>query len=133
VAPAHQRIHGQRVIVASLLDVWWDDPRLGLRNALPTKRPGPEDFLVSPGRWVVVHLEPRAEASAIRGDSPEWALHARNRRLRAFAVREEQACHALARDLAAAWGPPDHRDRWIAAWDLDRLRASRGGDTPASR
>jgi len=134
-ASAQQRIHGQPVIVASLHDRWWDDPRLALRNALHPRVHKPEIFLASRARWLVVHVDPRAETLVIRARDEAWARFELPNFLRNIVAAEEIASLRLAKTLRRAWGTPDHADRWIMAWDLDRVRAelAAGGSGGRSR
>ena len=116
-APSHQRVHGNRVIVASPLDAWWSDPRVDLRNAVGLS---PRQLLASEGRHVVVHLQPVAE---------EWEARGRDRAYQGllgpvqhFAKNYERAQRNLAAELERSFGKPDYADAWIQAWDLDRVR-----------
>jgi len=116
-APSYQRVHGNRVIVASPLDAWWSDPRIDLRNAVGLSSRG---LLASEGRHVVVHLQPVAE---------EWEARGRDATYKGilavagqFARNYERAQRRLASELTRSFGKPDYADAWIQAWDLDRIR-----------
>ena len=125
VAPAHQRSHGQPVIVASLIDAWWRDPRLSLRNSLRPLGHQPIAFLRSDARWVVVHREPGGESAKVRGAETARAERMKHRLVRELVERQKALGERLGGRLTAAWGPPDYASDWILAWDLDRIRSRR--------
>jgi len=125
IAPAHQRTHGQPVIVASLIDAWWADPRLSLRNSLRPLGHRPISFLRSDARWVVVHREPSAESARVRGAEAARAERTKHRLVRKLVARQKGLAKKLGRRLTTAWGAPDYTSDWILAWDLDRIRQLR--------
>ncbi len=126
VAPAHQRVHGQTVVVASLIDVWWKDPRLSLRNSLRPLGHRPIAFLRSGARWVVVHREPGAESAQVSGAEKARAERMGFPLVRELVERQRVLGQKLGDRLSTVWGPADYADDWLLAWDLDRIRRQTG-------
>ncbi len=107
----YQEIHGREVVVAPARALLADD-RLAFRNMVPGT---PEGFLASRARWLVVHRNLAQEEGRI---PPDMVIDPRHRNLlRVFG-------HRMTGRLRKNWGEPDYLDRRIAAWDLDRVRAT---------
>ena len=81
-------------------------------------------MLRSAAQAAVVHLEPVREELALRRGSDGFyrAMLRANPGMEELARRRSEA---LARSLEQELGPPDYRDAWVAAWDLERVRAGR--------
>lgn len=83
--------------------------------------PGPEGWLASGARYLVLHRDLAAEEERLvdpwgpRGAYP--GVQARRQR--------EVAANAVER-LEELWGPPDRDDGPVLVWDLERLRAQAG-------
>ena len=112
---AYQSLHRQRVLLApheqALLDAPWFEPR----NYVA---PGPRSFLASPARWLVIHRRTCWERDRLRGGT---TCHPP-----AMRPVSRDVAKRLANYLGRRWGAPDYQDTEIVAWDLERVRASRG-------
>jgi len=108
----YQQIHGRDVVVAPIRGPLADS-RLAFRNMVPGT---PEGFLASRARWLVVHRNLVLEETNIL---PPMRARKRLRDLLSSAARRTIA--HLRRD----WGAPDKSDRWMAVWDLERVRRGR--------
>lgn len=116
----YEEIHGREVVVAPARALLADD-RLAFHNMVPGS---PEGFLASRARWLVVHRNLAQEEERIE---PPMEIEPRHRNLfRTFG-------HRMTERLRSDWGAPDYLDRRIAAWDLDRVRASRQPAQTAAR
>jgi hypothetical protein len=113
----YQELHGRELVVSSPRKVL-ADPRLRFGNQVPAT---PEAFLSSRARWVVIHrdLGEEEERWPEPGAYPQPEVLPRFRRL--FRYAGPSMIHRLRR----AWGPPDQSDRWVAVWDLERVRFRR--------
>ena len=81
---------------------------------------GPDAFLASRARWVVIHRDLAGEEERW----PESGAYPQPQALPIFRRVFDHAGPAMIRRLRRAWGPPDEADRWVAVWDLQRVRAS---------
>jgi hypothetical protein len=113
--PSYQEaIHGRRVRVSNA-EPFTRDRRLALHNFVAFT---PAALLASDAAWAVVHLDLEAEERRAR---ERLQLRVKPRE------REWQVLRALAAvgsaDLEGRFGPPDHREEALVAWDLVRLRA----------
>lgn len=116
----YQEHHGREVVVASPRQVLGDS-RLGFRNQV---RGNAEGFLESRARWLVVHRD-LAEEEALW---PESAAFPQTEVLLKFRPLFEHAGPAMIRRLRRTWGKPDHADRRVVVWDLERVRREGGGE-----
>jgi hypothetical protein len=107
----NQRIHKHRVMVTEFPMV--DGSRLAFRNMI---RPGPTAILRSEASHLVLHLDLLQEVRQRFGPVP--------RHLEPRGANHAILARRLASDLRRAWGPPDHEDGSIVAWDLDRVRGA---------
>ena len=73
----------------------------------------------------MVHLDLRGEALRIESSDPSFEKWLRARRN--LWTPLQRAGTGMARRLEGEWGEPDYRDEHIAAWDLERIRATSGG------
>ncbi len=121
VFDAYQRHHHQPLQIASVLDRS-DELRIALRSRV---EPQPEAMLRSRARHIVVHLDLRGEALRIESSDPSFEKWLRARRN--LWTPLQRAGTGMARRLEGEWGEPDYRDEHIAAWDLERIRATSGG------
>ena len=110
----YQEVHGRDLIVSSPRPVL-ADPRLRLRNLTLARA---DAFLASRARWVVIHRDLAHEEERWPEPSAYPQPEALERARRTFDV----AGPAMVRRLRQAWGPPDESDRWVAVWDLARVR-----------
>jgi hypothetical protein len=129
----YQMHHGRPVLVGTFQRQPWERrPGVSLERHVPViardgKRkgllPGAERALLeAPARWLVIHRSPGAEEAAI----PVSELASATGRLPAEAALEmEDVARALAQRLAERWGPPDHADDVVVAYDLERVRSRR--------
>ena len=113
---AYQRVHGQPVYVASVIDRS-DEPRLALRNRV---EPLPEAMLASPAHYVVVHLDLESEARQMSSSDPSFEQWLRAREKLWLPLH--RAGRAMERRLRQAFGPPAYADPKIVVWDLERAR-----------
>jgi hypothetical protein len=90
-------------------------PRLRLRNLSLARA---DAFLASRARWVVIHRDLGKEEERW----PESGAYPQPQALQYARGIFEHAGPAMIRRLRRAWGPPDEADRWVAVWDLDRVR-----------
>jgi hypothetical protein len=105
----YEEVHGRQVVVAPARALLADE-RLAFRNMVPG---GPEGFLASRARWLVVHRNLGQEEAKI---PPPGEIDPRFRKLfRSYG-------RLMTDRLAQLWGRPDYVDRRIAVWDLDRVR-----------
>ncbi|MEZ5332108.1 MAG: glycosyltransferase family 39 protein [Thermoanaerobaculia bacterium] len=113
----YQEVHRHRVII-SPGDQLLSDPRLGLRSIVA---PGPESFLASDARWLVIHRDWIAELGPDLGFQGPYSpsYHAR---IADMLDRIDRGAQAMCRTLTKTWGPPDHRSGDIWIWDLERVR-----------
>lgn len=113
-APLYQRLHRREVMVSAVAGMP-RHPHLRLRNEVA---PEPAALLGCRARWLLVHRRLAAEeerlAAAAGLQRPRVA--AEDRRLL------QRSASRLVSRLVRLWGPPDHADEWVAAWDLERLR-----------
>jgi hypothetical protein len=112
-----QEVHGRPVVVAPPRPLLWDE-RLALRNLVPGN---PEGFLASRARYLVVHRNLGREEQAI----PDLYRPARPDILPRFLRIFQRFGRGMGDRLEREWGPPDHADRRLRVWDLDRVRAAR--------
>lgn len=105
----YQEIHGHEVVVAPARTLLADE-RLAFRNMVPGT---PEGFLGSRARWLVIHRNLAQEEARVY---PPMEIDPRHRQLfRSFG-------HGMVLQLYSRWGRPDHIDRRVAVWDLERIR-----------
>lgn len=113
----YQEVHGRELVVSSPRRLL-ADPRLRLQNLSLARA---EAFLASRARWVVIHRNLREEEERWPESGaypqPQALLHARR--------TLDHAGQAMIRRLRRTWGPPDEADRWIAVWDLERVRTTK--------
>jgi hypothetical protein len=110
----YQEGHGRDVVVGSI-SPWIGDPRVRFRTVLP---PGPDEFLGSGARYLLVHLDYPAEEAKVRR-----LLWPRRIEIpRPVRGQMVEMGRSMARTLRRRWGPPDFRDRAVLLWDLARLR-----------
>jgi hypothetical protein len=118
---AHQRVHGQEILVSYLRGFPVNDARLQLRTAV---RPEPAAFLRSRARYLVLHLDPGREERSFdpQGGLPFASGNEENieRSLAQHAAWAEAVC----RHLTAQWGAPTYRDESLCVFDLDEARAT---------
>jgi hypothetical protein len=118
---AHQRVHGQEILVSYLRGFPVNDARLRLRTAV---RPEPAAFLRSRARYLVLHLDPGREERSFdpQGRLPfaSGSAESIERSLAQHAAWAEAVC----RHLTAQWGPPTYRDESLCVFDLDDARAT---------
>ncbi len=113
----YQEVHGREVVVSSPRKVL-DDPRLDLDNQVPAD---PSTFLASRARWLVVHRDLGAEEA-------RWAepvAFPQPQVLPRLSPMFRRVGPDMIRRLRRAWGDPDHTDRWVVVWDLERVRKKR--------
>jgi hypothetical protein len=110
----YQEVHGRELVVSSPRQSL-ASPRLRFSNQASAT---PQGFLASRARWVVVHrdLGEEEERWPEPGSYPQPQVLPRFRRL------FRHTGPAMIRRLRRAWGPPDASDRWVAVWDLERVR-----------
>ncbi|HYU32670.1 MAG TPA: glycosyltransferase family 39 protein [Thermoanaerobaculia bacterium] len=111
----YQEVHGRELVVASPRPML-ADPRLRFRNQAPAT---PAGILASRARWVVIHRDLAAEEARW----PEPGAYPQPQVLPLFRRLFERAGPGMIRALRRAWGPPDESDRWVAVWDLQRVRS----------
>ncbi|MDY7091723.1 MAG: glycosyltransferase family 39 protein [Acidobacteriota bacterium] len=116
----YQREHGRWVRVA-MLDPGLCDERLSFTNAVC---PRPEEILASPSRYLIVHLDLRAEEDAVAGRRARRDVR-RPGRWQVYAA----AARRLAENLEQRWGRPTVAEEGILIWNLDDVRARRGRST----
>jgi hypothetical protein len=113
----YQEVHGRELVVSSPRPVL-ADPRLRLRNLTLARA---DAFLASRARWVVIHRDLGKEEERW----PESGAYPQPQALRHARRTFDHAGPAMVRRLRRAWGPPDATDRWVAVWDLERVRRSK--------
>ncbi len=113
---AYQHIHGLRVIVSGVIDRSSED-RISLRNRAQPTLVG---FLASPARYLVVHLNLRAEADQLVSSDPHqrYWLHAGKQLWEPI----RRAAKLMSMRLETSWGAPSYQDDMIRVWDLDLVR-----------
>lgn len=110
---AYQEQHGARVRVVPTEGVF-SDARFELRNACAARL---DAFTASGADWLVVHRDFGRELRRLRGPAFSKSMgDAAAAALRAHAAQ-------LVETSTRAWGPPDHEEPALAAWDLTRVRA----------
>jgi hypothetical protein len=119
-----QEVHGREVVVAAPRRLLWDG-RLAFRNMAPGD---PQGFLASRARFLVVHRDLGSEEDAI----PDVFQPARPD----IVARHKQVFRRFGKAtgdrLRSEWGPPDHADRRVRVWDLDRVRRQRAASERAA-
>lgn len=116
---AYQKIHGHPVLVATTAEVLADS-RLALRRVV---KQAAVEYLAADARWLVVHLDMRAEERRVHtSDRNHWMRLERRPELWEPLLA---AGAATARHLTERWGPPDVAEDGLRVWDLDRIRAAR--------
>ena len=120
----YQEVHGREVVVAPPHEQLWNE-RLAFRNMVPGR---PADLLASRARWLVIHRDLGREEDRARDAVVYHPLrigiiqpHTRRRFWRLF----HRSARATVERLEAEWGPPDHVERAVVVWDLDRVRRER--------
>ncbi len=113
----YQEVHGRDLVVSSPRRLL-ADPRLRFENQAGATAAA---FLASRARWVVIHRDLGEEEERW----PESGAYPQPQVLQSFRRVFDHAGPAMIRRLRRAWGPPDEVDRWVAVWDLQRVRASR--------
>ena len=97
----------------------WLNPEFYAASAEGERLPpgGLVDAVQSAHRHLIVHLDLSVEELAAQAPGrPPRHTSPRHRR------RYHRAAIAISNVLTRAWGPPDHADPWVMAWDLERVR-----------
>lgn len=113
---AYQRIHGQPVRVASVIDRR-EEKRIALRNRV---EPNPSSILASPARYFIVHIDLHSETDRLQSSDPHLAHWLRARRELWAPLR--RAANTMSLELTRAFGTPLYEDGIIEVWDLDAVR-----------
>ena len=116
---AYQRIHGQPVLVASIIDRS-HEKRLSLENHV---EPDPGSILASSARYFIVHLDLHSETRRIESSDPHLGHWLRARRKLWGPLR--RAGNVMLLELTRTWGAPVYEDGVIAVWDLDAVRGDK--------
>ncbi len=116
---AYQRIHGQPVLVASVIDRR-REKRLSLTNHVD---PDPDSILASNARYFIVHFDLHSETRQIESSDPHLDHWLRARRELWAPLR--RAGNVMFLELSRTWGAPFYEDGVIAVWDLDAVRGDK--------
>ncbi len=124
---AYQAVHGRALRLGSLNELH-GDARVDLRTLLS---PTPERLLASDARYVVLHLDLRAEEANVR--TREYLHAKRLAELESLWQVLERAGRVLGAELESSWGAPDHEEPGLRVWDLEAVRARRDAAALATR
>ena len=91
--------------------------RIALRNRA---EPTVEGFLASRARYLVVHLNLRAEANRLLSSDPHQRYWLRAGKQLWEPIR--RAAKLMSMRLETSWGAPSYQDDMIRVWDLDLVR-----------
>jgi len=120
----YQNIHSRKVIVSGAGSLS-SDKRIKFRNHVPIS---PKSFLSSRARYLIVHLDLIQEENRVisRLVKPQYLSE------QDFWDQMKRMGTGMADQLQKLWGAPLYRDRFIRAWDLERIRnqkkAKAGGE-----
>lgn len=117
VFPLAQRIHRRDVVVALDLPPA-RDPHTRFRNVVGVT---PEALLGSRARFLLVHKDLAADETIV--PSFDWVSDMGRQLPGTIGPHLEALAVLLDHQVTQAWGPPFYEDPWIAAWDLEAVRA----------
>jgi hypothetical protein len=115
--PLAQRIHRRDVVVALDLPPT-RDPNTRFRNTVGVT---PEALLGSRARFLLVHKDLAADEAVV--PSFDWVSDAGRQLPGTIGPHLKALSLVLDHQARQAWGPPFYEDPWIAAWDLEAVRA----------